>query len=101
MKNTYSLERRSDGHIWVSIQPLMADIQKNYDSLLDMDISKFTQDDLDVLELKKLGMHSVYQFLGALAMEHKLKEEHIQQIISDDLSKQITEGTELMAKAFH
>ncbi len=72
MKNTYSLERRSDGHIWVNIQPLMADIQKNYDSLLDMDISRFTQDDLDVLELKKLGMHSVYQFLGALAMEHKL-----------------------------
>ena len=101
MKNTYTLERRHDGHIWVNIQPLMNDIQKNYDSLLDMDISKFTQDDLDVLELKKLGMHSVYQFLGALAMEHKLKEEYVEQVTSDELVKQITEGTEMMAKAFH
>jgi hypothetical protein len=101
MKNTYTLERRSDGNIWVNLQPLMHDIQTNYDSLLSMDTSKFTQDDLDVLELKKLGMHSVYQFIGALVMEHKLKEEFIQQATSDELVKQIAEGTELMTKAFH
>ena len=101
MKNTYSLERREDGHVWVNIQPLMADIQKNYDSLLEMNIDEFTEDDLNVLELKKLGMHSIYQFLGALAFEYRLKEERERIAMDDHLSKQIAEGTQLMEKVFH
>ena len=101
MKNSYTLERRDDGHVWVNIQPLMNDIQKNYDSLLEMDISKFTEDDLNVLELKKLGMHSIYQFLGALAFEYRLKEERERIAMNDHLNKQINEGKELMEKVFH
>ena len=94
MKNTYKLERRTDGHIWVNIQPLMDDIQKNYDSLMNMDTTDFSKEDTDIFELKILGMHSIYQFLGALAMEHRLKEEALKQMAIDDINKEINNSVD-------
>lgn len=99
--NSYKLERREDKNVWVNIQPLMADIQKHFDNLHDMDTSSFTQQDNELLELKIIGLRAIYEFLGALKLEHELKEEREKQAINDYLSKEINDGTELMKKAFH
>jgi len=55
MKNTYKLERHSN-ETWVNLEPLMADIQRNYDGLYEMDLSKFTQKEVELLELKMIGL---------------------------------------------
>ena len=73
MKNTYKLEKHND-QTWVNIEPLMADIQTNYDRLCDMNTDQFTEKDIELLDLKKEGLQQVYQFLGALVMESNLGE---------------------------
>ena len=95
--NSYSLERREDKNIWVNIQPVMADIQVHFDNLHDMDTSSFTEQDNDLLQLKMLGLRAIYEFLGALKMEHELKELRDQ----TEIERQIAEGTKLMEKVLH
>jgi len=95
--NLYKLERREDNNIWVNIQPLMADIQKHFDNLHDMDTSEFTEQDKQLLDLKVIGLRAIYEFLGALKLEHELKELRDRQ----EIEKQITEGTKLMEVSLH
>ena len=95
--NSYKLERREDKHIWVNIQPLMADIQKHFDNLHDMDTSEFTEQDQELLDLKVVGLRAIYEFLGALKLEHELKELRDQ----EEISRQINEGTKLMEEVLH
>jgi len=94
MKNTYNLERREDKNIWVNIQPLMADIQTHFDNLHDMDTSEFTEQDKQLLDLKVIGLRAIYEFLGALKLEHELKELRDQ----NEIERQISEGTQLMER---
>jgi len=95
--NLYKLERREDNNIWVNIQPLMADIQKHFDNLHDMDTSEFTQQDRELLDLKIVGLRAIYEFLGALKLEHELKELRD----NEEIQRQINEGTKLMEKVLH
>jgi len=94
MKNTYNLERREDKNIWVNIQPLMADIQTHFDNLHEMDTSEFTEQDKQLLDLKVIGLRAIYEFLGALKLEHELKELRDQ----NEIERQISEGTQLMER---
>ena len=95
--NSYKLERREDKNIWVNIQPLMADIQVHFDNLHDMDTSEFTDQDQELLQLKIVGLRAIYEFLGALKLEHELKELRDQ----EEISRQISEGTKLMEEVLH
>ena len=95
--NLYKLERREDNNIWVNIQPLMADIQKHFDNLHEMDTSEFTDQDQELLDLKVVGLRAIYEFLGALKLEHELKELRDQ----EEISRQINEGTKLMEEVLH
>lgn len=95
--NSYTLERREDKNIWVNIQPVMKDIQKHFDTLHDMDTSNFTEQDKELLELKMMGLRAIYEFLGALKLEHELKEIRDQ----NEIERQISEGTKLMNQVLH
>jgi len=95
--NSYKLERRQDKNIWVNIQPVMADIQKHFDNLHDMDTSNFTDKDKELLQLKIVGLRAIYEFMGALKLEHELKELRDQQ----EIQRQISEGTKLMEQVLH
>jgi len=86
MKNTYKLERH-EGQTWVNIEPLMADIQKNYNTLCDMDLTKFTQKEIELFDMKCVGLQQVYQFLGALVMESKLGEIREKNSIEEEIAK--------------
>jgi len=84
MKNTYNLERHND-QTWVNIEPLMADIQTNFDRLCELDTAEFTQKDIELLELKREGLQQVYQFLGALVMESRLGEIRAKNKIEEEI----------------
>jgi hypothetical protein len=75
----------------------MADIQKHFDNLHDMDTSNFTDQDRELLQLKIVGLRAVYEFMGALKLEHELKELRDQQ----EIQRQIDEGTKLMKQVLH
>jgi hypothetical protein len=87
MKNTYRLEKRDDNHTWVTLEPLMQDIQTNYDKLVEMDTSTFTEKDQELLELKMQGLQQVYQFLGALVLESNLATLREQRKIEEEITK--------------
>ena len=100
MKNSYTLERRSDKNVWVNIEPLMADIQVNYNNLHDLDTSGFTEQDNELMQLKILGLRAIYEFLGALKMEQVLKERR-EELALEQLNNQINQGTSLMERTLH
>jgi hypothetical protein len=72
-ENTYELFREDD-ITWISIEPLMNDIN---DALIQMrKISEVGLDSVDVqqLRLKIVGLEAIYTFLGGLVTEQNLKE---------------------------
>lgn len=71
--NRYQLENGPDGITWVSIQPLMEDINENIVKMMDMDVSELSEENQKIFELKILGLRTVHQFLGALVTEKSLE----------------------------
>ena len=68
--NRYKLELGPDGTVWVSIQPLMQDIQDNLEKLKKI---VYEGDDKRELDMRILGLEAINSFLGALVTEKKLE----------------------------
>ena len=74
MKTTYKLMKGSDEQLWVTIKPLMNDLQAAINQLNDLDITALVDlQEQKIFELKLLGLKTVYEFLGALETEQYLK----------------------------
>ena len=71
---TYKLMKGGDGHLYVSIQPLMKDIAKSVEQMHLMDVSHLTDEQSRIFDLKMLGLTTVYEFLGAFVTEQQLKD---------------------------
>jgi hypothetical protein len=71
---SYKLIKGGDGHIYVSVQPLMHDIQVSIDKMQTMDISSLSDENQRIFDLKLLGLTTVYQFLGGFITEQQLKD---------------------------
>ena len=71
---TYKLIKGGDGHLYVSIQPLMKDIAESIKKMHSMDISHLSPENQKVFDLKMLGLTTVYEFLGAFITEQQLKD---------------------------
>ena len=71
---TYKLIKGADDELYVSVGPLMLDIEKSIDKLMTMDVTSLNNENKQIFELKILGLKTVYEFLGALQMEQKLKD---------------------------
>ena len=71
---TYKLMKGADGHLYVSIQPLMKDIAKSVAAMHGMDVSHLNDEQQRVFDLKMLGLTTVYEFLGAFITEQQLKD---------------------------
>ena len=65
----------SDGELWCTIKPLMADIQNAMEDMTEIDSGKLNQEDYYIFQMKLLGLKTVYEFLGALQTEQFLKDE--------------------------
>jgi hypothetical protein len=71
---TYKLMKGGDGHLYVSIQPLMKDIAKSVEQMQEMDVSTLSDENQRIFDLKMLGLTTVYEFLGAFVTEQMLKD---------------------------
>ena len=71
---TYKLMKGGDGHLYVSIQPLMKDIAESIAKMHIMDISELSDENQRIFDLKMLGLTTVYEFLGAFVTEQQLKD---------------------------
>lgn len=71
----YQLEKGPDGTIWVSVQPLMQDVNHSMKHLMSIDTSTLSDTDKDIMDFNIIGMKAIYTFLGALVQEVKVKEE--------------------------
>jgi hypothetical protein len=72
--NDYRLVKATDGIVWVSIQPLMTDINKSLVLLMDIPLENLKEEDLQHLDFKIIGMKAIHSFLGALLTEQQLIE---------------------------
>lgn len=71
---TYKLLKGADNVLYVSVGPLMNDIQLSIDKMYEIDIGELSNEDKQLFDLKILGLKTVYEFLGALQMEQTLKD---------------------------
>jgi hypothetical protein len=71
---SYKLIKGGDGHLYVSIQPLMKDIAESVKQMQQMDTTKLNDDDQRIFELKIAGLVTVYEFLGGFVTEQILRD---------------------------
>ena len=71
---TYKLYKGVDNEVYVSVGPLMKDIELSITKLYDMNIEHLSDENKQIFDLKLLGLKTVYEFLGALQMEQTLKD---------------------------
>ena len=71
----YQLVKGPDDTVWVSIQPLMDDVNESLKQLVEIDTSTLSDTDKDIMEFNILGMKAIYTFMGALVQESNLKEQ--------------------------
>lgn len=82
--NHYNIQTGPDGIYWVTLQPLMKDVQNSVDQLMAIDVNTLTVSDQELLNLKILGLHTVYQFLGSLETEQFLRDKRIELGVEDE-----------------
>jgi hypothetical protein len=71
---SYKLIKGGDGHLYVSIQPLMKDIAESVKQMHNMDVSTLSDENQRIFDLKMLGLTTVYEFLGAFVTEQLLRD---------------------------
>jgi len=71
---SYKLYRDDDEQLVVTIDPLVTDIEKSLEAMMNMNIDELSDDNKHLFEMKLLGLRTIHQFLGALQQENYLKE---------------------------
>ena len=87
---SYKLIKGGDGHLYVSIQPLMKDIAESIKKMHTMDVSHMSDENQRIFDLKMLGLTTVYEFLGAFITEQQLKDAAAE--LKGDVPINITDG---------
>jgi len=70
---TYKLYRDNE-QLVVTVDPLVKDIETSLEKMMDIDITKLSDENKQAFEMKILGLRTIHQFLGALQQENYLKE---------------------------
>lgn len=69
----YKVETGPDGIRWLSVEPLMADIVKSLDSLMNLPTEKLDDEGKQLIEMKILGLRTIHQFLGSIITADNIK----------------------------
>lgn len=76
MEFNYQVETGPDGIRWVSVEPLLDDIVKALEGLMNLpkqEFDKLDDDGKHVIEMKILGLRTVHEFLGSIITADNLK----------------------------
>jgi len=90
--NSYKL-KMDDGTLWVTVNELMDDIAKAINQINNLDHPRMIEVDSVELDTKKIGLHAIYTFLGALQTEYALIKKQ------EELLRQPTIGSDIALKA--
>lgn len=71
---TYKLIKGGDGHLYVSVQPLMKDIAESVAQMQQMNTEELSEEEFRIFELKIAGLVTVYEFLGGFVTEQTLRD---------------------------
>ena len=71
---SYKLYRDDDEQLVVTVDPLVKDIEKSVNAMMEMNIDDLSDENKHIFEMKILGLRTIHQFLGALQQENYLKE---------------------------
>lgn len=74
LEYTYKLYKDSNGELVVTVNPLVQDIEKSIQAMMDMNVDTLSDDNKHLFEMKILGLRTIHQFLGALQQEQFLKD---------------------------
>ena len=70
----YKLYRDDEQQLVVTVDPLVKDIEKSIEVMMEMNIDDLSDDNKHLFDMKILGLRTIHQFLGALQQENYLKE---------------------------
>ena len=73
MEFDYVVTTGPDGIRWVSIEPLMADVVKSIEVLMQLPTDNLNDDDKHIMDMKILGLRTVHEFLGSIITADNLK----------------------------
>lgn len=71
---SYKLYKDDNNELVVTVDPLVKDIEKSIETMMNMNIEELSDDNKHLFEMKILGLRTIHQFLGALQQEQYLKE---------------------------
>lgn len=71
---SYKLYRDDDEQLVVTVDPLVKDIEKSIEAMMNMNVDDLSDENKHIFEMKILGLRTIHQFLGALQQENYLKE---------------------------
>ena len=74
LEYSYKLIKDENGELLVTVKPLMSDIEKSINQMMEMDVTELSEDNQRRFDLKILGLKTIYEFLGALQQEQFLKD---------------------------
>ena len=69
--NTYKLKTEA-GVTWVTIEPLQQDIIQHIQRVMEIPTETMSPEESNHVGLKMLGLKSIYDFMDALLVEHKM-----------------------------
>lgn len=77
MEYSYDL-RRIGNHLYVSVEPLLKDIEQSVKYLNEIDVSNFNEQDREIHELKIKGLVTIHQFMHGFLQEEFLRNQKLQ-----------------------
>ena len=69
----YVVETGPDGIRWLSLEPIMADIVKALDGLMNLPTETLDDEGKHLIEMKILGLRTVHEFLGSIITADNIK----------------------------
>jgi len=74
LKQTYQIEKGPDGIVWLTVQPLMADLKEAMEQMLKIDTANLPVEQSLEIDMRIAALRHVYTFLGSLLTEQTMKE---------------------------
>lgn len=70
----YKMVTAEDGIVWVTLQPLLADVKQALDNAKNIDTNSMNDNDKRGVDFTILAMESVHNFITSLLTEHSLRQ---------------------------
>jgi hypothetical protein len=74
LEYSYKLSKDENGELLVTVKPLMNDIEKSINQMMEIETEDLSEENQRIFDLKILGLKTIYEFLGALVQEQYLKD---------------------------